>query len=76
MSGQLPALRPKIVMAALERSGFVVDRVAGSHYILRRPDQTGLRVTIAWHGKDLKPKTLRTIIKQAGLAEDEFLRLL
>lgn len=76
MSGQLPALRPKAVVAALERAGFVVDRVTGSHHILRRPDQAGLRVTIAWHGKDLRPKTLRAIIKQVGLTEDTFLPLL
>jgi predicted RNA binding protein YcfA (HicA-like mRNA interferase family) len=76
VSGQLPALRAKVVIAALERAGFVVDRVSGSHYILRHPGRAGLRVTIAWHGKDLKPKTLRAIIKQAGLTEAEFLRLL
>jgi predicted RNA binding protein YcfA (HicA-like mRNA interferase family) len=50
--------------------------VSGSHYILRHPGRAGLRVTIAWHRKDLKPKTLRAIIKQAGLTEAEFLRLL
>jgi predicted RNA binding protein YcfA (HicA-like mRNA interferase family) len=31
---------------------------------------------VAHHNRDLKPKTLRTIMKQAGLTVDEFIDLL
>ncbi|HET6467451.1 MAG TPA: type II toxin-antitoxin system HicA family toxin [Geminicoccaceae bacterium] len=73
---RLPALGPRQVIRALERAGFVVHRVSGSHYVLKRADDPRLRVTVAWHNRDLKPKTLRTIIAQAGLSEEEFLGFL
>jgi predicted RNA binding protein YcfA (HicA-like mRNA interferase family) len=33
-------------------------------------------VTVAYHGRDLDRKTLHSILKQAGLSRDEFLKLL
>lgn len=76
MSSRLPALRPHEVIRALERGGFFVHHVTGSHYFLAHPDRPGLRVTVAYHNKDLKPKTLRSLIRQAGLTVDEFLDFL
>ena len=73
---RLPALKPREVIRALGRAGFFVQRISGSHHVLRRVDDPGIRVTVAYHHKDLKPKTLRTIIAQAGLTEEEFLDLL
>jgi predicted RNA binding protein YcfA (HicA-like mRNA interferase family) len=73
MSRKLPALKPKKVIKALERAGFDVHHTTGSHYILKREK---LRVTVAYHGKDLKPRTLASIIEQAGLTVEEFLDLL
>ncbi|MDQ3753760.1 MAG: type II toxin-antitoxin system HicA family toxin, partial [Acidobacteriota bacterium] len=64
MSNKLPALKPKQVIKALERGGFVVHHTTGSHYILKKGN---LRVTISYHGKDLKPRTLASIIEQAGM---------
>lgn len=48
----------------------------GSHYILKNSQRPGLRVTVAYHGRDLKRKTLLSIIEQSGLTVDEFLKLL
>lgn len=76
MSRRLPALKPKDVLRALERAGFVVHHVTGSHYILKHPGRIGLRVTLPWHNKDLKRGTLRSIIEQAGYAVDEFAEFL
>ena len=73
MAGKLPALKPKVVIRALERNGFIVHRVTGSHYILKK---NKLRVTVPYHGKDLKPGTLASIIEQAGLTVEEFRDLL
>ncbi len=73
MVGKLPALKPKIVIRALERNGFYVHHTTGSHYILKKGN---LRVTIAYHGKDLKPRTVASMIEQAGLTVEEFLDLL
>ena len=72
---RLPALRPASVVRALERAGFVVRRVSGSHYQMAHPTDAARRATIPYHGKDLKRGTLRAIIKQSGLSVDEFLNL-
>ena len=38
MSDKLPALTGAEVIQALERAGFAVARVRGSHHFLRHPD--------------------------------------
>jgi predicted RNA binding protein YcfA (HicA-like mRNA interferase family) len=73
MARKLPTVKPKMVIRALERAGFYVHHVAGSHYVLKKG---GLRVTVPYHGKDLKPRTLASIIEQSGLSVEEFLELL
>jgi predicted RNA binding protein YcfA (HicA-like mRNA interferase family) len=77
MSPHLPAATARQVLAALQRAGFVVERVRGSHYILAHPDDPGRAVTVPFHGaKDLKPATLRNIIRQARLTVEEFRKLM
>ena len=76
MSHRLPSLTPKHVISALQRGGFYIHHTTGSHYAMRRLDDPGVRVTIPYHSKDLRAGTLRSIIKQAGLAIPEFLQLL
>jgi predicted RNA binding protein YcfA (HicA-like mRNA interferase family) len=73
MSGKLPALKPRMIIRALERNGFYIHRITGSHYILKRGKQ---RATVPYHNKDLKPRTLVSIIEQAGLTIEGFLDLL
>lgn len=76
VSRRVPVLKPKDVLRALERAGFAVHHVTGSHYILKHPEKVRLRVTLPWHNKDLKRGTLRSIIGQAGYTMDEFADLL
>lgn len=76
MTRRLPALKPREAIRALGRAGFVVDHVTGSHHILLHPARPQRRVTVAYHNKDLKPKTLRSIIRQAGLTVEQFIDLL
>jgi predicted RNA binding protein YcfA (HicA-like mRNA interferase family) len=72
---ELPALKPKEVLKALERAGFQVKRQTASHVILYRPELKR-PLTIPIHTKDLPLGTLRAIIRQANLSVDEFIRLL
>ena len=72
----LPVVPPRTVLRALERAGFFVHHSTGSHFILKHPDRPTLRVTLPMHRKDLKVRTLSTILKQAGLTTAEFLELL
>jgi len=76
MGQRLPAVKPKEVIRALERAGFFIHHTTGSHYFLKHPDRPRLRVTVAWHNKELKRKTLATIIEQAGYTVEEFIDLL
>ena len=73
---RLPRATGRDVVRALERAGLVVVRMRGSHYILRHPERSGIRITVPAHTRDLKPKTLATIIKQAGLTTVTFRDLL
>ena len=71
---RLPSLKPAEVVRKLQRAGFLIDHVTGSHYILRHPD--GRRAVVPYHaGRDVKRGVLRAIIRQAGLTVDEFLKL-
>jgi predicted RNA binding protein YcfA (HicA-like mRNA interferase family) len=54
----------------------VVHHVSGTHYVLKHPGKKHLRVTLPWHGRDLKRGTLGWIIQQAGYTTSEFLELL
>ncbi len=76
MSRRLPPLTPKEVLRALQRAGFFVHHTSGSHYILKHHDRPTLRVTVAFHNRDLKRRTLESIIEQSGLSVDEFLTFL
>ena len=76
MNRKIPALTPQKVIRALLRAGFFIHHISGSHHILKHPDKPNARVTIAYHSKDLKRKTLIQIIEQADMNAEQFLRFL
>lgn len=77
MGGGLPVVSGKRVIQALHRAGFVTDRIVGSHHVLVFLGDTRRAVTVPLHGnRDLKPGTLRSIIRQAGFSVDEFTEIL
>lgn len=67
---KLPALTPRQIIKILERKGFVLDRVKGSHHIYYHPD-TKRRVIVPLHKRDLPKGTLLSILQQAGIERDE-----
>jgi predicted RNA binding protein YcfA (HicA-like mRNA interferase family) len=72
---KLPSVTGSRAVRALERAGFVVVRVSGSHHRLVHPD--GRATTVPVHGnKDLRAGTVRNILKQAGLSAEELSALL
>jgi len=77
MSGPLPVLSARDVLRALRKAGFIERRSTGSHRLLVDPDDPTRAVTVPVHGgRDLRPGTLRSIIRQSGLTVDEFRDLL
>lgn len=72
---RLPVLTPREVVAALKRAGFEEIRQRGSHLFLRHSDG-GRMTTVPMHAHDLPRGTVRAILRQAGVTEDDFLALL
>jgi len=71
----LPVITPRQLIRALERAGFFVHHVRGSHHYLHHPDNVVL-ISVPYHNKDLKRGTLQAILRQAGLTADELRQLL
>ena len=72
---RLPTLTPAKVVAALKRGGFLEHHQKGSHLYLWHPKRERM-TSVPMHAKDLPRGTMRAIIKQAGLTDEEFRELL
>jgi predicted RNA binding protein YcfA (HicA-like mRNA interferase family) len=64
------------MLAALQRAGFRVVRVKGSHHFLRHNEDPRRETVIALHPGDLPAGTVRAILRQARLSRKEFVTLL
>ncbi len=73
---QLPAVSGKQLIKILEREGWHVKRVRGSHHILRHPTiPDALPVPV--HGsRPIKRGTLGNILRTAGISREELEKLL
>jgi predicted RNA binding protein YcfA (HicA-like mRNA interferase family) len=71
---KLPRVTASKALKALLRSGFYVHHQTGSHANLRHPSKPHLHVVIPRHGGDLAPKTLKSILTQAELTVEEFIK--
>ena len=73
---RLPRITGKDALKALQRAGFSVVRTHGSHHYLYHRDRDVL-VTVPIHaGRTLAPKTLQSMLKQAGLTAEQLAELL
>lgn len=71
--GNVPVLKPREVIALLEKIGFREVRQRGSHKQFRHPD--GRATTVPMHaGRDISPILLRQIAKDIGMVIEDFLR--
>lgn len=59
-------MKPKEVIKLLRKDGWTLKEQHGSHMQFIHPTKRG-KVTIPYHNKDFKVKTLKSILKQAGL---------
>ncbi|WP_253830714.1 type II toxin-antitoxin system HicA family toxin [Prauserella aidingensis] len=71
----MPSVRGDRLVKALQKAGFDVARVAGSHHILRHPDGRGTTVPVH-RGRDLAKGTLRGIVNDVDMTIDELQKLL
>lgn len=68
---ELPVISGQKTIKILVKLGFVVVRQKGSHVFLQRGNDT---VTVPLHNP-LKKGTLKSILKQANVDLDEFIRI-
>jgi predicted RNA binding protein YcfA (HicA-like mRNA interferase family) len=69
---KLPVLKPRQVIAALEKAGFRQVRQKGSHIQFKRGN---LLVIVPNHPGDLNPQVLRSILRQSQMTAEEFVEL-
>ena len=68
---KLPRLTAGEIIRRLQRAGFVVVRVRGSHHRLTHPD--GRSTTVPVHGAEIiGPGLLSRILRDADLGRDAF----
>lgn len=72
---KLPRIPSTLVIRALKRARFYEFHQSGSHIQFKHLYNKNLKVTVPFHKKDLTPKTLKSIINQAGLTIEQFIKL-
>ncbi|EHQ36250.1 type II toxin-antitoxin system HicA family toxin [Methanoplanus limicola] len=72
---KLPVISSFEAIKALNKLGYDIDHQTGSHIILRQGKEPHRRLTIPNH-QEIAKGTIISIIKQAGLTREEFLKLL
>ncbi len=70
----IPSFKPRELIKKFKKAGYIIDRQKGSHVILYKPTE-GKRLTIPMHIREMPKGTLLSIVKQAGLTKEEFLKL-
>jgi len=75
VNSRLPRVTAAQVIKVLERLGFNLNRQSGSHKIYKNSENK--RVTVPFHSQQiLHPKILKSILHDAELSVDEFIRQL
>ena len=75
MTDKFPRVSAAEAARVLEKAGFFLARQSGSHRIYKNAD--GRRATVPFHsGKELHPKVLKNILRDADLTAEEFLELM
>lgn len=70
MSKRLPVITGRKLIRVLEKKGWRLDRVRGSHHIFLHPNIPG-RVVVPVHGREVQRGTLLSILEAAGITRDE-----
>ena len=72
---RLPILKSQKIIRVLKKVGFEEIRQTGGHLILANKTMKKI-ITIPIHNKDIKRGLLISIVKQAGLTVEEFIKFL
>ena len=76
---KLPRIKGRELIRAMERNGFEVVRIKGSHHILQKVFADGKRMTIpvpVHAGHVVKTGTLSGILRKARISREQLVTLL
>jgi len=74
MSPKLPMVSGEETVRVLRRLGFVPIRQRGSHVVLRKQVPDGESGCVVPLHKELALGTLRSVLRQAGVTPEEFVK--
>lgn len=75
MAEKLKRASGRQLVRVLERFGWYVERIKGSHHIMRHSERKGVTLSVAVHGsKTLPIGTQASILRDAGISVEEFNR--
>lgn len=70
-----PSLNGKKIIAALNKAGFVINRIKGSHHFIKHSD--GRCTVVPVHsGEDIGPGLLSKILRDCEFTKDQFRKLI
>lgn len=72
---KLPNISPEKLGRVLEKCGFGLERIKGSHHFYHNPE-TKKSTIVPFHGKDVPKGLLNEILKEAGISREELLECL
>jgi predicted RNA binding protein YcfA (HicA-like mRNA interferase family) len=73
---KLPLVSGQKVVKALNKAGFKIVGRKGSHIRLKKKTPTKTYIVIVPLHREIKRGTLKSILRQAGLTKQEFIKLL
>ncbi len=68
---KLPVLSGHEIVKALERLGFEIVGRKGSHVRLKKRSSESVRIVLVPLHKEVKRGTLKSILRQAGITQEE-----
>lgn len=70
----MASFKPREIIKILKKLGFFEKRQTGSHLIMYHPAENKI-IPVPMHAREMKRGLVRSIIKEAGSTENEFLKL-
>lgn len=68
---KLSNIKPHRIKKFLERKGFQLVNVVGSHFYYRKDNNL---VCVVYHNKELGFKSINSIIRQSGISKSEWIK--
>ena len=72
---KLPAVKPREIVKFLERNGFVLDHISGSHHIYYNPTSKR-RAVVPHHNREIPKGTLVSLLREAGFTREALIEFL